>query len=367
MKLFKLLIWLLPVIGFVGCTSTFKVIQWDTRSVVLAKVEDDNLNSEVFELQQNSDGGEITLLVRSEQTTQHPEMGLSLKEIDKNLAQEKMLTPYSGLFVRDVKSGGPAAAAGVVPGDIVTTVNGTEVLYLDLYNHILQNSAPENTLTFALLRGFEQKQAISLNITPEAKQVVLPSTRAVPLEPPQVSGPGYAGIIIGTLPAEWTEKIYGERRPTVLISRVIVGSPAYRAGLRGGDRILAVNGQYFETATALKEWILEHGVNEETVIVEVFQKQGDTYTAEVDLERTDASSRIYCPFVFDLEDDIRRTDWDFGPFGIVCNYNGRYLRPSSREINYRREISCILGLVNYTWSPQSGRLRLLWFIRFGSD
>lgn len=366
MKLLRSLCWLLPLIGLMGCISSHRTTHWDTRSVRLAKLETEGLGTEIYELQQSDDSDEITLIVRSEQVTERPELGLTLKEINKSMAQEKMLTPYCGLFVDKVESNGPAAEAGLLPGDIVTTVNGTDVLYLDLYNHILQNSAPEKALAFTLLRGFEQKLAISLSITPKAKKVILPYTKAVPLEPPQIKGPAYAGINIGTLPAEWTEKIYGEHRRTVLISRVIVGSPAYRAGLRGGDRVLSVEGQYFETATMLKEWILDHGLNKDTARFEVYKKQGGFYAADVRLKRTDASTEVTFPFVFNMENDIRRTDWGLGPLGMVCNYNGRYLRPNSRKVQYRREFSCILGLIKYRWSPDASRLRLLWFIKFGS-
>jgi hypothetical protein len=366
MQTFKIWLLILPLVGLTGCIVSYKD-RWDGRTVELSRMEDDDRNTEIYELKQASDEDGISLIVRSETVSERPELGFTLVEIDKNLAQEKMLTPYSGLYVQEVQSNGVAAKAGILPGDILTTVNGTEVLYLQLYEHVLKNNPPESALALTLLRGFEHKKTVSLSVKPGFKQVMIPSTKAIPLDLPEVEGPTYAGLHIGTLPAEWTEKVYGERRPTVLISKVLIGSPAYRAGLRSGDRILTINELYFNSATAVKEWIMARGEDEETVRFEVYRKPDGVFRTDVRLRRVDEESHIIFPLIFTLDDNTRRTCWDVGPAGIVCGYDGIYRGSNNRSVNYQREISCLIGLINYTWSPETARLRLLWFIKIGSD
>jgi len=364
MQTYRPWIFALLLVFMTGCTTSYSN-RWDGGSVELSRTESEDQNKEIYELKQASDEDEITLVVRSEQVQERSDLGVILLEIGKAMAQEKLLTPFSGLYVKEVNRGGPAEAAGILPGDILTTVNGTEVLYLDLFDHILQVNPADTALALTLLRGFEQKGGISLNVTPAVKKVLIPTTKAIPLEPPQVKGPCYAGLMIGTLPTEWTEKVYGDNRSTVLISKVLVGSPAYCAGLRSGDRILSVNESYFETATELKEWIIEQGEEEETIRFEVFQNKGGNFRTEVDLERTDGEYEVAFPFLFDMDHNIRRTDWDLG-LGLISNYDGQYLRTGSRKVNYRRELSFVLDLINYTWTPESSRLSLLWIFEIGS-
>ena len=367
MKQLKWMIIFLPFLMLAGCVSVCKTSVYSDGSVELARVENEK-GVDIYELKRTGSKMNMTLVVRSERNSDRRDLGLTLNEVTKDLGQTKMLSPYRGLYVKEVKDGGAAARAGILPGDILTMVNGIEIMYLDQYNYILKNAtAPESEVELVLLRGFENKEELVLKVVPDSIKVTIPSTPAIRLEPPGIEGPSYAGIVIGTLPAEWTQKIYGEDRSTVLISGVVIGSPAYLGGLRSGDRILSVNGAHFETATELKEWIMEHGPQGETVLFEVFQRQGGKFSAEVDLEEYDGSTDMDIPFLFELDHDAIETEWDFGPFGWIVEYDGRYCRSKSRDANYRRRVSCIIGLFKYRWGPDYGRVRLLWFLTFGSD
>jgi putative serine protease PepD len=55
----------------------------------------------------------------------HPTLGLQVAGISESAAQQNGVSP--GLFVQRVVPGGPAATAGIQPGDIVTTIDGHTV------------------------------------------------------------------------------------------------------------------------------------------------------------------------------------------------------------------------------------------------
>ncbi|GAA1953677.1 S1C family serine protease [Agromyces allii] len=62
----------------------------------------------------------------------------------------------NGLFVQAVTSRGPADAAGIRPGDVITSINGQPATSLDVLTHIQLTSAAGDTITVDYLRGRTQ-------------------------------------------------------------------------------------------------------------------------------------------------------------------------------------------------------------------
>jgi serine protease Do len=56
-----------------------------------------------------------------------PWLGITGSTLDARLAAERRIVSSSGVLVRDVTSSGPAAAAGIAPGDVVRRLGGTPV------------------------------------------------------------------------------------------------------------------------------------------------------------------------------------------------------------------------------------------------
>ena len=362
-------LWLLiPILGLPwGCTSSSRIYLNTRRPMVLGRTEAGADQIEVYKLDLGPSNA-MNLVVRTERKEPRPRLGLTLVEIGKNLGQRKMLDPYRGLFVERVEPKGPADRAGLLPGDVVLALNGVELRYDEQLQHVLATRIDvETEVELRVLRGLDNRQEVRVKFIPESREVVIPTTRAITLEPPQVTGPSYAGIITGTLPAEWTEKIYGENRATVLVGGVYVGSPAYLAGIRAGDRILTVNGRHFESATELKQQIMDWGASGEKATFEVVQQPGGRYSCEVALRDYSGDSRIYVPLVFKYVDTTTETDWDLGPGGLIMGYAGEYRRADSRSTNYERSFSMLLGLYRRKWWPDRCRTRLLWFIKLDSN
>ncbi|MCP4835271.1 MAG: PDZ domain-containing protein, partial [Phycisphaera sp.] len=67
-----------------------------------------------------------------------PRLGLELAPLDDATREEASLNTRDGLFVRGVLADGPAAAAGIEPGDAILQIDGTSVTSLDSFRDALE-------------------------------------------------------------------------------------------------------------------------------------------------------------------------------------------------------------------------------------
>jgi len=127
-----------------------------------------------------------------------------------------------------VTPGSPAERAGVQRGDRILTVAGDPVdTWEDLF--IAVGTRADRDVAITLLRG-GQTQTVSVRPVPETRFEV-----------------GNIGVLPDINP---------------IVASVIAGEPAERAGLKGGDVVLAVNGERMVTRAQLIEAISRNGGRE---------------------------------------------------------------------------------------------------------
>ncbi len=85
-----------------------------------------------------------------------PYIGISLVELNPQLATINDLPVDHGLYVDSVEPGSPAEAAGLEPGDIITGVDGTELSLTNSLSDMLINYNPGDTVTMDVLRGGQE-------------------------------------------------------------------------------------------------------------------------------------------------------------------------------------------------------------------
>ncbi len=164
-----------------------------------------------------------------------PWLGAFGQPVTSELATAFGLDRPIGVLINEVWPNGPAAFAGVMPGDILTHVNGKEV-----------NDGAELGFRFGSLPvGGEA------TVTVIRKQQTLDLAVALvraPEEPPRditiTKGPSpLAGLKVANVsPALAEDERLSDMRPGVVILAVARNSPAARMRLTRGDRIVAVNG-----------------------------------------------------------------------------------------------------------------------------
>jgi S1-C subfamily serine protease len=141
----------------------------------------------------------------------------------------------AGVLVAAVDLDGPAAQAGLVRGDIVLEVDGQTVNTPADLRRQLQDRQAGDTLTLTVRHGDDVR--------------TLTATLA------ERDGRAYLGI---TPCAEmWAGAVFAVTAPLsgTLIIEVLPDTPAASAGLRPGDRIVAVEGQTLDAARTLSEAI----------------------------------------------------------------------------------------------------------------
>ncbi|MBI5468122.1 MAG: PDZ domain-containing protein [Deltaproteobacteria bacterium] len=90
-----------------------------------------------------------------------PWIGVIIQDINPDIVETMDLKTSSGVLVSGVSAGSPAEAAGVVPGDVIIAVNGTEVLSSGELVTLIQAARPGASVVLELNRS-GQAERISL-------------------------------------------------------------------------------------------------------------------------------------------------------------------------------------------------------------
>src|SRR5439155_7472212 len=83
--------------------------------------------------------------------------GVNVATVDANLAAQNQLPVDHGVLIVNVTSGGPAAQAGLKPGDIIVQLDGKAVNDVSGLGAILLSKKPGNTVSLQVYRGNQQQ------------------------------------------------------------------------------------------------------------------------------------------------------------------------------------------------------------------
>ncbi|HEU0036672.1 MAG TPA: trypsin-like peptidase domain-containing protein [Kofleriaceae bacterium] len=86
-------------------------------------------------------------------------LGVNIATVTARLAQEQKLGANRGALVADVQPDSPAAKAGLVEGDVITAINGTEVRTSDVLRNTIAMIKPGTTIDLTVARN-NGKQAV---------------------------------------------------------------------------------------------------------------------------------------------------------------------------------------------------------------
>jgi len=186
--------------------------------------------------------------VRSEGHVHHHQIGVSARNITPALASGLGLDREDGVLIEDVIPRGPAASAGLMPGDIVLAVNEKRVQNIRQFALALYSFAVGENAGLEIQRG---KQTISYQVPVSEKQDV--QERLADLVTKEQATIPQLGILALTL----DEKLRSMLPP--LRNRfgvVVAGKETYGAyegeGPLPGDVIYAVNGMPVDSIDLLR-------------------------------------------------------------------------------------------------------------------
>lgn len=352
---------LLVSLALSGCVTHYGQFSVGSEDYVIASHDGPNGQQEKFELVVSSARGDACLRVTSEHERQRPFLGFQVHELDKAQAEKRGVKPYSGLLVKGVYPQSSAAAGGVLAGDILLSIDGRETVYAPQVVDAESRLVADQAVPVKVLRG---QETMDLSLVPNLLKERVADSQDIPLEVPATHRP-YAGVSLRGIPALWAERIYGTKRNAVVVTNVEVGSPAWLAGIRGGDVIEQVDGAPVPTVQVLAREIEARGEQEQVMRWQVARGPGEQFEADLHLEDYSGETNFWFPLVFSLENGAYSDKWTVGPFGLVMNNRNHYVADSkTRVVKTRNVFNAILGLIHVETGPDETEVRLLWFITF---
>ena len=94
--------------------------------------------------------------LRQHGVVQRALLGVSIRDIDDELAKENKLKTHNGAYVAEVVKGGSAEKAGVKEGDIINNVNGVDVKSTSELQEQVSRYRPGDKITVGVVRDSKQ-------------------------------------------------------------------------------------------------------------------------------------------------------------------------------------------------------------------
>ena len=182
----------------------------------------------------------------------------------------------AGVLIENVMEGTPAARAGLQKGDIAVEFDGERTRSARQFTRLVRETPPGRAVKMTVVRGGARR---TIDVTPEARgSVALESfprvtvdvdraLRAIPrdfafnfdYQPFGGEGPFGSSRRLGVMVTPLSDQLaaYFGVKDGVLISEVVVNTPAATAGLKAGDVVTAVNGRAVASPSDLTREVRE--------------------------------------------------------------------------------------------------------------
>ncbi len=178
-------------------------------------------------------------------------LGITMKDIDKELADYLKLRETKGVLVESVVKGDPADRAGIRANDIITEVNGKKIEgSRDLAKIIAGLKVGDEAAVAGVRDG--KKMNFDVKIAKRTDEKVAGKAPAAE---------GTLGIKVSQLTPEIADRLGYTGEGGVVVEAVSPDGKAALAGLRVGDIIKEVNHKKMNTPSELKSAVADAGGN----------------------------------------------------------------------------------------------------------
>ena len=204
-------------------------------------------------------------------------IGVSIRQVTQVIAKGVGLDKPRGVFIENVIADKPADRAGIKSGDIILSVEGTEVNKPNQLQAKVGSYKPGDTVSLQVWRDGKEK---TFRVTLESLETNSGSSSS---QPGLVSSDNLdaLGLSVGNLTGALRDELDVEAG--VVIRNVKRNSPAYKEGLTVNDIIYEIDGKSIESAEEFTSYLAE-------------LQKGDIIKIQV--LRVDRSGRKYDRLVF---------------------------------------------------------------------
>jgi len=167
---------------------------------------------------------------------QRSRLGVAISDVDQETMKALKLPNRNGALVPRVEAGSAADRGGIRAGDVIIALDGKPVMHAhDLPIRIARHH-PGDRVTIRIIRDGD---TINLPVKLEA----MPDDQADAIHGKQAQQRQVMGVAVKKLDSEEGNRLHARIDHGVVITQILRGSPAARAGLARGDVIYRINGK----------------------------------------------------------------------------------------------------------------------------
>ncbi len=176
-------------------------------------------------------------------------LGVRIQEVTDEIAESLGLERSAGALIAGVTDGGPAAEAGIQPGDVVLEFNGTPVDAMRELPRIVADTPVGQTVDVLLLRKGERvTRQVRVGRLEESEEVAARTTEEQPSEEAAPASSTVLGMSLAPISEAAREQYsIGPDVDGVLVESVEAGTEPEEKRIRPGDVIVEVSQERVST------------------------------------------------------------------------------------------------------------------------
>ncbi len=174
---------------------------------------------------------------------QRGRLGVSIQEVNQSLAESFGLSKPAGALISSVENDSPAAKAGLESGDVILSLNGTEIQSSNELPPMVANIRPGDTAKLQVWRKGSTREV-------EVKVGGMKDEKTAGAED-KGTATGKLGLALRPLTPEERRQV--DSKGGLLVENA--SGAAARAGIRPGDVVLSVNGEPVASAEQLRSLV----------------------------------------------------------------------------------------------------------------
>ena len=174
----------------------------------------------------------------------HARLGVTVQDLNQSLAESFGLSRPDGALIANVLPDSAAAGAGLMPGDVITEINGEAIVRSGDLSSRIALAAPGDTVRLKVWRDRAARElAVKLGRAEDDAGAL--SMKASEIQP------GQLGLKLRELTRE--ERASARVQGGLLVEEV--AGAAARAGLMPGDVLLSINGMALKSVDQIKSFM----------------------------------------------------------------------------------------------------------------
>jgi Do/DeqQ family serine protease len=171
-------------------------------------------------------------------------LGVVIQDLTPELAAGFGVQEDAGVLVAEVMKDGPAAVAGLRPGDVITGFGGTAIKDVTDLQKRVAAVEPGRPAPIMVMRD-HAPLALSVKVGEQPTDEAMIATEG--------GGEDVLGLTVEPLTPETARQNHLSARSGLLVTEVAPGSPGAEAGIKPGDAIVEVNRRPVTDAAAFRQ------------------------------------------------------------------------------------------------------------------